>query len=264
MYNLLQFAQQVSWTQTGSRVSAFPIAMKEKQAIQEAFTEMSPRYEEVVDGELSFFWGWNYQSFLEELVKHTRIEANQKILDIATGTSVIPRKLLEQDIPGIRVIGLDITESMLRQARQKISSSGYQDRIWLTCADAMALPYEEQSFDVVVSGLASHHMDIPLMLSEMRRVLKPGGTLSIIDVGTSPIWETRLFQGFARAIAYLFFLFKENHTRAQAEAAAVVNLRTPAGWENDLARAGFKYIRVTKLRSKYRWTPEPLSIQSSY
>ena len=237
--------------------------MEEKQAIQEAFTEMAPRYEEVVDGELGFFWGWSYQSFLEELVKHTRFEANQKILDIATGTSVIPRKLLEQNIPGIEVVGLDITESMLRQARKKIHQEGHQDRIRLTCGDAMALPYREGSFDVVVSGLASHHMDIPLMLSEMRRVLKPGGTLSIIDVGTSPLWETRLFQGFARGIAYLYFLAKENHTRAVAEAAAVTNLRTPEGWENDLFQAGFTKIRIIKLKSKFRWTPEPLSIQSS-
>jgi len=49
----------------------------------------------------------------------------------------------------------------------------------------MALPFSPQSFDVVISGLASHHMNIPLMLSEKKRVLKPGGLLSIIDIGMS-------------------------------------------------------------------------------
>ncbi len=238
--------------------------MKEKQAIQEAFTEMSTHYEEVVDGELSLFWGWSYENFLTELVKHTRIGENQKILDIATGTSVIPRKLMEQKIPGIKITGLDITESMLRQAQLKVAAAGYQSGIHLVCGDAMILPCADRSFDVVVSGLASHHMDIPLMLSEMKRVLKPGGLLSIIDVGTSPIWETKVFQGFARAIAFLFFLIRENSTRAWAEAAAVENLRTPEGWQNDLIRAGFKDVQIIKLKSKYRWAPEPLSIQSSY
>ena len=237
--------------------------MKEKQAIQEAFKEMSTHYEEVVDGELNLFWGWSYENFLTELVKHTHVKENQKILDIATGTSVIPRKFMEQKIPGVQITGLDITESMLGQAQRKIAAAGYQSDIRLVCGDAMALPCADGSFDVVVSGLASHHMDIPMMLSEMKRVLKPGGLLSIIDVGTSPIWETKIFRFFARIIAFLFFLIRENSTRARAESAAVDNLRTPEGWQNDLSQAGFKNIRITKLKSKYRWTPEPLSIQSS-
>lgn len=237
--------------------------MKEKQAIQEAFTEMSTHYEEVVDGELSLFWGWSYQNFLNELVKYTQIHENQNILDIATGTSVIPRKLMEQRIPGIKITGLDITESMLRQAQRKIAGEGYQADIRLVCGDAMHLPYADGSYDVVVSGLASHHMDIPVMLSEMKRILKPGGLLSIIDVGTSPIWENKLFQFLARAIAFLFFLIRENATRARAEASAVGNLRTPEGWQNELIQAGFKDVQIIKLKSKYRWAPEPLSIQSS-
>lgn len=238
--------------------------MKEKQAIQGAFTEMSSHYEEVVDGELSFFWGWNYQSFLQELIKHTKVEPNQKILDIATGTSVIPRKLLEQDIPGIQITGLDITESMLRQGSAKLQAEGKEHAVQLVCGDAMAIPCTAESFNLIVSGLASHHMDIPLMLTEMKRVLKPGGVLSIIDVGTSPIWNTKIFQGLARGIAFIYFLIKESPTRAWAEAAAVSNLRTPAGWENELSQAGFNNIRIIKLKSKYGWAPEPLSIQSSY
>jgi demethylmenaquinone methyltransferase/2-methoxy-6-polyprenyl-1,4-benzoquinol methylase len=238
--------------------------MKEKQAIQEAFTELSSHYEEVVDGELNLFWGWSYHQFLEELVKQTTFRENQKILDIATGTLVIPRKILEQEVPGIQITGLDLTESMLRQGKKKLDAEGQAEAINLTCADAMALPYSDGSFDVVVSGLASHHMDIPLMLSEMKRVLKPGGLLSIVDVGTSPIWEKWIFKGAARVIAFLYFLVKENSSRAWAEAAAVSNLRTPEGWENDLSLAGFHTIRIRKLKSKYKWAPEPLSIQSSY
>ena len=237
--------------------------MKEKQAIQEAFTELSSHYEEAVDGELNLFWGWSYHKFLQELVNQTEFQQDQKILDIATGTLVIPRKILEQKIPGIHITGLDITESMLRQGKKKLETENKNDSIDLTCADAMALPYKEGSFDVVVSGLASHHMKIPLMLSEMKRVLKHGGVLSIVDVGTSPIWEKKIFQVFARIFAFFYFLIKENSSRAWAEAAAVSNLRTPEGWKNDLSQAGFTTIRIKKLKSRFRWTPEPLSIQSS-
>ena len=238
--------------------------MKEKQAIQEAFTELSSHYEEAVDSELNLFWGWSYHKFLEELVNQTTFQENQKILDIATGTLVIPRKILEQKVPGVQITGLDLTESMLRQGQKKLKSESMDSAIDLTCADAMDLCFPSGIRGVLVFGLASHHMNIPLMLSEMKRVLKPDGLLSIVDVGTSPLWEKRIFKGVARVFAFFYFLIKENSSRAWAEAAAVSNLRTPEGWENDLATAGFNTIRIKKLKSKYKWAPEPLSIQSSY
>ena len=235
--------------------------MKEKQVVQEAFTELSSHYEETVDGELNTFWGWSYQSFVDQLVDRTEILENQKILDIATGTLVIPRKILKKKIPGVHITGLDFTESMLRQGKKKIAGSDLTNSISLTCADGMAIPFEKGTFDVVVMGLASHHMNIPLMLSEMKRVLKPGGLLSIIDAGTSPLWELPVVQFFMRVGAFFYFLIKENLSRARAEAGAVTNLRTPEGWQEELRDVGFDDINIIKLSSKYSWMPEPLSIQ---
>ena len=238
--------------------------MKEKQVIQEAFSELSPRYEEAMDNELKLFWGWSYNKFLEELISRTEISENQKILDIATGTSYIPRRIMQLNKHGVRITAQDISESMLKQGKRKIISESYQDSIDQACSDAMALPFKDQSFDVVVTGLSSHHMHIPTMLSEMRRVLKPGGLLSLIDVGTSPFWELPIMKGIGRIIAFIYFLVKENSNRAWAEAAAVSNLRTPEGWQNDLQKAGFHTITIHKLTSRYQWAPEPLSIQSYY
>ena len=144
--------------------------MKEKQVVQEAFTELSSHYEETVDGELQTFWGWSYQGFVDQLVDRTEILENQKFTDISASTSVIPRKIHKEKIPGVHITGLDVTESMLRQGKRKIPASDFNTTISLTCANAMTLPFYAQSFDVVVSGLASHHMNIPLMLSEMNRM----------------------------------------------------------------------------------------------
>jgi ubiquinone/menaquinone biosynthesis C-methylase UbiE len=236
--------------------------MKEKQVVQEAFTEFSSHYEETVDSELNTFWGWSYQSFVDQLVNRTEILENQKILDIATGTLVIPRKILKKKIPGVHITGLDFTESMLRQGKKKISGSDFTTSISLTCADAMAIPFSGQTFDVVLMGLASHHMNIPLMLSEMKRVLKPGGLLSVIDVGTSPFWDLPVVQVFSKVFAFFYFLIKENLTRARAEVGAVTNLRTPEGWTEELQTAGLNNIRIHKMKSKYKCLPEPLSIQA--
>jgi len=78
----------------------------------------------------------------------------------------------------------------------------------------------------------------------------------------SPFWELPIVRGIARIAAFIYFLFKENFTRAWAEALAMSNLQTPEGWEEDLNKAGFTGIRIVKLSSKYKWIPEPLSIQS--
>ncbi len=236
--------------------------MIEKPAVRKAFTELAPRYEAVIDGELNTFWGWRYQDFIDRLVDRTEILENQIILDIATGTAVIPRKIINKNIPGIHITGLDITESMLRQGKKEISKAHINTTLSLTCADAMKLPYSDHSFDVVVSGLASHHMDIPVMLSEMKRVLKSGGLLSIIDVGTSPFWELPIMRVMIRVMAFVYFILKENPTRAWAEAVDVTNLRTPEGWQAELETAGFRSLEINKLSSKYPWLPEPLAIQS--
>lgn len=234
--------------------------MKEKQAVQEAFTELASHYEETMESELNIFWGWSYQKFVDQLIDKTEILEDQKILDIATGTLVIPKKILRKKIPGIHITGLDITESMLRQGKKNLSSEN-NNPIALTCGDAMALPFKNQTFDVVVSGLASHHMNIPQMLSEMRRMLAPGGLLSVIDVGTSKMWERPIIKFLMRVGAFIYFSIKENITRAWAEAGAVTNLRTPEGWAAELETAGFNNIKIHKLKSKYNWIPEPLSIQ---
>ncbi len=238
--------------------------MKEKQAIQETFKEYSVHYEESMDSELNRFWGWSYAKLLEELVKRTPIQEDQKVLDIATGTAMIPRKISTKNIPGIHITGLDITEAMLTKGKTEILKTDSYNSISLTCGDAMALPFSSQTFDVVLSGLASHHMNIPLMLSEKKRVLKPGGLLSIIDIGMSSFWKLPIIRDLVKVIVFFVFLFQNNPVRAWAEAAAMKNTRTPEGWKSELEKAGFEDIRITKLSSKYSWIPEPLTIQSTY
>ena len=238
--------------------------MKEKQAVKETFTDLSSHYEKTINWELNTVWGWSYQGFAEDLVNRTEFRENQLVLDIATGTAVIPRKIMELKIPGVHLVGLDLTESMLRQGIRKIPESDFNTSISLTCADAMALPYPEGAFDVVLSGLASHHMNIPLMLSEMKRVLKPDGILSIIDVSTSAFLESPAIKVIIRVLVFLYFLIQKNPARAWAEAVAVSNVRTPEGWQKEFQEAGFDDIEIIKLSSKYSWVPEPLYIQSKY
>jgi ubiquinone/menaquinone biosynthesis C-methylase UbiE len=236
--------------------------MKEKQAVKEAFTELAPRYEKVLDNELKTFWGWSYEAYINQLVDRTEISEHQKILDIATGTAMIPRKIVQKNIPGIQITGLDFTESMLLHGKRELSSTLFPDIISLICGDAMALPFAPESFDVIVTGLASHHMNISLFLKEIKRTIKKNGRLSMIDVGVSPIWHMPVISGLSRVIAFVYFLFKENLTRALAEAASITNVLTAEEWQDILSEFGFQNIVIEEIPGRYKWMPNPYTIRA--
>jgi len=236
--------------------------MNDKAHIIDTFTELAPRYEEVVNAELNRFWGWNYAAFVNQLIEMTPIGERDRMLDLATGTGVIPRKVMGEGIRKSPVHGLDITPSMLARAKKKMIEEGMQRKVHLVCASAMEIPYANESFDLVTCALATHHMDVRQLLSETSRILSEGGMLSMADVGGSTLWKLPIVKFFLRIAAFVYFLIKENMSRAWAEAEAVSNVRSREEWFELLVQAGFQEIKITKLKSKHRWIPEPLVIQA--
>jgi demethylmenaquinone methyltransferase/2-methoxy-6-polyprenyl-1,4-benzoquinol methylase len=236
--------------------------MNDKENIIETFTELAPRYEEVVNAELDRFWGWSYAGFVNQLIRTTPIPEEGRLLDLATGTGVIPIKVATEGSGESRVHGLDITMSMLARARKKMVAGKIQDRVDLVCASAMEIPYASESFDLVTCALATHHMDVELLLSETWRILHAEGMLSMADVGGSSLWKLPIVKFFLRIAAFVYFLLNENIHRAWAEAEAVSNVRSGEEWFDLLVETGFQNIKITKLKSKHRWVPEPLVIQA--
>ena len=236
--------------------------MNDKENIIETFTELAPRYEEVVNAELNRFWGWSYEGFVNHLIQATPIPKKGKLLDLATGTGIIPITVASNGHGMSRVHGLDITMSMLARAKKKLVPGDNKKQIDLVCASAMDIPYAKESFDLVTCALATHHMDIRLLLSESWRILRENGMLSIADVGGSRLWKSPIVKFFLRIAAFLYFLFQENIHRAWAEAEAVSNVRSKEEWFDLLIENGFQNIKITKLKSKHRWVPEPLVIQA--
>jgi len=229
----------------------------------ETFTDLAPRYEKTLDLELSKFWGWRYSDFVDHLIKVTPLVHDNLILDVATGTGVIPRKIKDLGVNGKPIHGLDITPAMLTKAQKINKTSNMPDIFRFTCASALAMPYRNCVFDVVLCGLATHHMDVRVMLSEIARVLQYGGQLSIADVGGHPFWNFPGFKLLLKIAAFVYFLTQENLKRAWAEAQAISNIRTPEEWQNLLVEQGFMIIQISRLDSKYFWIPKPLLIRAS-
>jgi SAM-dependent methyltransferase len=98
----------------------------------------------------------------------------QRVLDLGTGTGYLGRGFARQ---GCRVMGLDMSPSLMREARRLDAAEKLA--MCYVRARAEALPFEEYSFDVVGAGQCWHWFDRPRAALEARRVLMPGGRLVI-------------------------------------------------------------------------------------
>lgn len=235
--------------------------MDEKEVVVEAFTELAPRYESVVDNELHKFWGWSYEGFINYLVENTFVSDGELLLDIATGTGVIPRAFINKN-PNVSIFGIDITLAMLLNGKKKFGENLFGKKIFSTAGDAMQMPFTSSSFDLIVCGLATHHMDVNQLSSEIFRILKDNGRFSLADVGGAKWWRNPVINFFIKILAYIYYLLTENKDRAWAEASAVSNVFTAEDWKKILTESGFKNIKISQLKSKNFWVPDPLLIQA--
>ena len=104
----------------------------------------------------------------------------ENVLDIATGTGDLAINLAKTGAKNI--IGLDISEGMLSVGRKKIVEKSLGNRIELMQADSEALPFEENSFDAVTVAFGVRNFEhLEKGLSEILRVLKPGGVFVILE-----------------------------------------------------------------------------------
>jgi ubiquinone/menaquinone biosynthesis C-methylase UbiE len=232
--------------------------VSESNPVIAAFTELAPSYEATVDRELRQFWGLSYQAFVDQLVACIPVGPGDLVLDLATGTGVIPRRLAAAVGAGGCVVGLDLTVAMLARGRQHSKAAG-RNSIGLVCGSAMQLPFTEGLFDGVVCALGTHHMDVPCMLAEARRVLKDGGRLLVADVGASSFWRSSTGGVLLRALMVGYGI-RNSSARGKAEIDAFANVRTAGEWRALLVALGFLEIEIEERRARRPWFPSGLTI----
>lgn len=107
------------------------------------------------------------------------VRAGEHVLDIGSGPGLLALELANTVGPTGRVCGLDSSEAMLEMGRQRCSNRPQCD---FELADASTLPFEDDSFDAVVSTQVYEYVaDIPAAFAELHRVTRPGGRVCIVD-----------------------------------------------------------------------------------
>jgi ubiquinone/menaquinone biosynthesis C-methylase UbiE len=119
------------------------------------------------------------QDILEWIVSFLPLDEDFRVLDVAAGTGHLSRAIA----PHVKeVVAVDLTPEMLEQARQETVKM-HLENIRIEEGNAEELPYDDDSFDLVVSRLAIHHFEQPLIqLQEMVRVCRPNHRIGIIDL----------------------------------------------------------------------------------
>ena len=156
-------------------------------------------------------------------------DARGRALNIACGTGELERRL--HDVrPQLRFTGIDLSQNMLRHAAGK-----QLDADWLA-AVAARLPFADGSFDFVVCVNAFHYFRLPSeSLAEMRRVLRPGGTLVLVD-WCDDYLSCKLCSVWLRLTDRAFY-----------------RTYSLAGCRSQLEQAGFRIVSAERRRISWLW-----------
>lgn len=146
---------------------------QDRPKVLRTYTRLAPVYE---------LWARLTESRARRRVLElARVEDGDAVLEIAVGTGVQLAALARRN-PSGRTVGVELSDGMLEKARREIAGLA---NVELHKADALSLPFEDASFDLVVN---SYMLDllpldqIPVALSEMKRVLRPGGRLVLSNM----------------------------------------------------------------------------------
>ncbi|MBE0476543.1 MAG: methyltransferase domain-containing protein [Coriobacteriia bacterium] len=121
-----------------------------------------------------------YDRHLDALVAALALEPGCRVLDLGCGTGNLERRIASAAPEGVSVVGVDYSEGMLRRARRKCRRA---ENVSFVRADLrQPLPFAEGAFDRAVANNVLYALeDKAALLTEVRRVLRPGGTLVLSD-----------------------------------------------------------------------------------
>jgi demethylmenaquinone methyltransferase / 2-methoxy-6-polyprenyl-1,4-benzoquinol methylase len=126
-------------------------------------------------------------SWRKKAIQLLQKENPKLILDVATGTGDFAIQALK--LHPEKVIGIDISDGMLEVGRKKMIDRGYDKTIDLRSGDSENLPFEENKFDAIIVAFGVRNFEnLQKGLSEMLRVLKPGGRVVVLEFSKPTAW----------------------------------------------------------------------------
>ncbi len=155
---------------------------------RDLFGPLPDRYDRLAEI-LSIGQNGRWRSAMVDRVLPTAAHEQGVICDVASGTAGVALQLEARS--GVRVVGVDLTEEMLREGRRRVAAAGRAHRIGLVAGRAERLPFPDGHFDALTfTYLLRYVQDPQATLAELARVLRPGGTMASLEfcVPAGPVW----------------------------------------------------------------------------
>jgi demethylmenaquinone methyltransferase / 2-methoxy-6-polyprenyl-1,4-benzoquinol methylase len=163
-----------------------PAAAERNRFAQHLFAPLPRRYDRLAEV-LSFGQNGRWR---RAMIGQIAAAPGQTVLDVASGTAGVALQIAART--GASVVGVDLTEQMLRQGQRNVADAGRGDRIRLTAGRAEQLPFADATFDALTfTYLLRYVLDPQATLSELARVVRPGGRVASLEflVPTSRFWR---------------------------------------------------------------------------
>lgn len=222
----------------------------ERDAVRSMFDRIAPRYDllnHLLSAGIDRRWRRACVDFLE-------LAGPSRLLDLCTGTADLLIEALGRDA-GHRGIGLDLSGEMLRRAAAKLGRRGLLRRAALAGADAQDLPLRSGRFDAALVAFGIRNVGDPeRALMELRRVLRPGGRLVVLEFGNP--------RGAVGAVYRLYFhrilprvgrLVSGDRGAYGYLPQSVARFPGPEGFVAVLESAGFRAVAVRRLSLGIAW-----------
>ena len=150
--------------------------------------ERVPNLEGIEDPEIAaafnFIAGFPHMRFLRwyAIRRALRLKNSGQAADLGCGPGHLVIEMAAQ-APDLHITGVDLADEMLQQAGEYAKRSGVGAQVSFRKGDAQAIPFADDSLDLVISTLSLHHWTDPVqVLDEIARVLRPGGAFVVFDL----------------------------------------------------------------------------------
>jgi demethylmenaquinone methyltransferase/2-methoxy-6-polyprenyl-1,4-benzoquinol methylase len=209
------------------------------------FDAIAPRYDllnHVLSAGLDR--GWR-----DRAVDALQLRANARVLDVCTGTADLALATVAR-ADGASVVGVDFAGEMLRLGSAKIRSASLDRRIRLVRGDAARIPVADRSCDAATIAFGIRNVAEPeRALSEIARVLKPGGRLAILEFGQPRIPGIRTLYSwyFRHALPLIGRLVSKHESAYSYLPASVGTFPPPAEFARTLTATGFSQVQAVPL-----------------
>ena len=219
--------------------------MAKKEGVRKLFDNIAPDYDK-----LNHILSLNIDKGWRKKAVRNLVDTDEplKVLDVACGTADFTIEIAQKVGKGSEVIGVDISEGMMAVGREKIKKAGVSAELFV--ADCEDLPYSENTFDRISVGFGVRNFEhLELGLSQMCRVLTPGGKLVILELSVPSNafirWCYKLY--FLKILPAIGGMISGNRGAYEYLPASVLRFPGPEKFIPMLKSAGFAQVDHTSL-----------------